>query len=137
MRYFFGVPSFLRTYTFWTELVCSIFKSPLPFLTFMNYKGPYFVDGFLHNLCPCFKIAFAELRVISRTRNKFVEIVTVAKYCLNDVKNKEPKKQPFWIFPPVKLSNRRMSLNKEENSFYLIHNIVSLGKMVGKPFSWR
>ena len=30
-----------------------------------------------------------------------------------------------------------MSMKKEKNSSYLIYNIVSLGKMAGKPFSRR
>ena len=60
----------------------------------MNYKGPYFAEGFLYNLCPCFHIVFAQLGVIPRTRNKFVEIVAVAERYLiiTHVKNKESKK---------------------------------------------
>ena len=34
---------------------------------------------FLHSLCPCFDIAFAQLGVIPRTRNRFGEIVAVAE----------------------------------------------------------
>ena len=46
---------------------------------FVNSEVPYLAEGFLHDLCPCFNIVFAQLRVISRTRNKFVEIVTIAE----------------------------------------------------------
>ena len=55
----------------------------------MNYEGPYFAEGFLLNLRPCFDIAFAQLRVIPRTKNKFVEIVAVVECYLikNHVKN--------------------------------------------------
>ena len=31
-------------------------------------------EEFLHKLCPCFAIVFAQLGVIPRTRNKFVGI---------------------------------------------------------------
>ena len=31
---------FLRTSTFWKELACLLYKLLLPFLTFVNYKGP-------------------------------------------------------------------------------------------------
>ena len=55
----------------------------------MNYESAYFAEGFLSNLCPCFDIPFAQLGVIPRTRNKFVEIVAVTECYLitNDVKN--------------------------------------------------
>ena len=44
----------------------------------MNYEGPYFAEGFLLNLRSCFDIAFAQLGIIPRTKNKFAEIVAVA-----------------------------------------------------------
>ena len=74
---------------FWKELVCLIFKSLLTFLTFVNYEGRYFAEGFLLNLLPCFDIAFAQLGVIPRTKNKFVEILAVEECYLitNHVKN--------------------------------------------------
>ena len=80
---------FLRTYIFWKELVCLIFKSLLTFLTFVNFEGPYFAEGFLLNLRPCFDIAFAQLGVIPSTKNKLVKIVAVAECYLitNHVKN--------------------------------------------------
>ena len=70
----------------------------------MNYEGPYFAEGFLLKLYPCFDIAFAELGVIPRTRNKSVKIVAVAECYLitNHVKNKESKKQSFQICLAVK-----------------------------------
>ena len=40
----------------------------------MNCEGPYLVEGFLHNLCPCFDIVFAPLGLITRTSNNIVEI---------------------------------------------------------------
>ena len=74
---------------FWKELVCLIFKSLLTFLTFVNYEGPYFAEGFLLNLRPCFDIAFAQLGVIPRRKSKFVEILAVEECYLiiNHVKN--------------------------------------------------
>ena len=79
----------MRTYIFWKELLYLIFKSLLTFFTFVNYESSYFAEGFLSNLCPCFDIPFAQLGVIPRTRNKFVEIVAVTECYLitNDVKN--------------------------------------------------
>ena len=52
---------------FWKELV--FFKSLLPFLTSVNYEGICLdlVERFLHNLCPCFDIAFVQIEVITRT----------------------------------------------------------------------
>ena len=81
-----------------------------------------------------FDIAFAQLRVIPRTRNKFVEVVAVAKhdFIIAHVKNKESKKHPFRICLPVKLADGKTSIKKGKIFSYLIYNIVSLGKMAGK-----
>ena len=81
-----------------------------------------------------FDIAFAQLRVIPRTRNKFVEVVAVAKrdFIIAHVKNKESKKHPFRICLPVKLADEKTSIKKGKIFSYLIYNIVSLGKMAGK-----
>ena len=51
-----------------------------------------------------FDIMFAQLGVILRTSDKFVEIVAFAEryFILVHVKNKESKKQPFQISRPVK-----------------------------------
>ena len=68
----FSEPLVFTDVTFWKELVCLIFKSLLPSLTSVNYEGAYLAEGFLHNLCPCFDIAFAQLGVIPKIRNKFV-----------------------------------------------------------------
>ena len=92
----------------------------------------------LHNLCPCFDIAFVQLGVISRTRNKFVEIVAAGECYLitNVVKNKESKKPPFRICLQVKqLADGRMSMKKEKYSSYLTYNIVNSNKIAEKPFS--
>lgn len=45
----------------------------------LNYEGPYSADGFLQNLFSCFGIAFAQLGVLPKTKNKFAEIVAVAE----------------------------------------------------------
>ena len=45
----------------------------------MNCEGLYLAEGFLHNVCPCFGIVFAQLGVITRARTKFVEIVAASE----------------------------------------------------------
>ena len=86
--------------------MCLILKSLQPFLSLMDYEDRYHVEGFLRNLFYCFNIVFAQLGVIPRTRNKFVDIVAVAECYLitNHVKNKESKKQPSRICLPVTLA---------------------------------
>ena len=86
----------------------------------------YLVEWFLYNLCRCFHIVLAQLGVIPRTRNKFVEIVAVAECYLiiTHVKDKESKKKPFRICLPVKLVDERMLIKKEKVSSYLIYNII-------------
>ena len=103
----------------------------------MNYEGPDFIEGFLSNLLPCFDFAFAQFVVIQRTKSKFVKIVAVAECYLitNHVKNIKEVVVPNFL--PVKLTDGRMSVKKEKNYSHLIYNIFSLGKMAGKPFSWR
>ena len=76
----FSEPLVFKDIYFWERTTCLIFKSLLYLLTFVNYEGLYFAEGFLLNLCPCFGIAFAQLGVISRTRNKFVEIAAVQSF---------------------------------------------------------
>ena len=59
-------------------------------------------------LCTYFKIAFALLGVITRTRNKFVETVAVVERCfLAYTPNNELKKQPFRIYLSLKLAYGR------------------------------
>ena len=65
----------MKTDTFWKELVY-VYKSLLPCLTFVNCEG--IAKGFVHNLC--FNIVFAQLEVIPRTKDKFVEIIAVAEH---------------------------------------------------------
>ena len=45
----------------------------------MNCEGPYLVEGFLHNLCPCFDIVFTPLELITRTSNNIVEIAVTSE----------------------------------------------------------
>ena len=77
----------------------------------MHCEGPYFAEGF-----PCFDIEFAQLGVIPRTTNKFVEIVAVAErhFIAAHIKNKQTKKQPFRICLTVKLADGRISMKKEK-----------------------
>ena len=141
VKHFFWAFSFLRIFTVWKELVCLFYKSLLPFSTFVNCKVPY--QGILHDLFLCFDIVFAQLRVIPRTRSKFIEIVAVVEryWVITRVKNKESKKQPFWIcLPAIICFSWSKNKNKKVRNFFVPSlKFVSLGKMAGKtePFSWR
>ena len=55
------------------------------------------MGGFLENFFSVFDIVFAQLAVIPRIRNRFVEIVAVAEhyFIIAHVPDKESKKQPF------------------------------------------
>ena len=55
------------------------------------------MGGFLENFFSMFDIVFAQLAVIPRIRNRFVEIVAVAEqyFIIAHVTDKESKKQPF------------------------------------------
>ena len=136
VRYFFqaAIP-FLVLFpdTFWKKIVYLFCKSLPPFLTLGNCEGPYFAQGFLHNLCQCFDIVFAPLGVMPRT-NKIVEIAAASECYLiiNLLKNKESKKQLFRIYLPIKLAEGKISMKKEKNSSKLIYNIASFIKMAGK-----
>ena len=87
-----------------------------------------------------FDIVFAQLGVIARTRNNFVEIAAVEERYLIiiHVKNEESKKQPFRISLLVIICCWEI-VKKEEISSYLIYNLLSLGKMAeeAEPFSCR
>ena len=105
-------------------------KVQLPFLSYMNCKGPYLVKGFLYNFYPFFDSAFTQLGVITKTSNKFVEIVAFTEryLILTHVKNKELKKKPLRItFHEISYWK---NFNKKENiTSHLIYNIVSWSKM--------
>ena len=111
-----------------------IFKSPLIFLTFVNYEAPYFAEGFLLNLRQCFDIGFVQLGVIPRTKNEFVEIVTVAECYLITNYVKVSKKYPFRICLPVKLADGRMSVKKRKKLFALNLQHFQLGQDGWKTF---
>ena len=66
-----------------------------------------------------------QLEVIPRTKNKFVEMVSIAECYLNTNHVKISMKQPFRICIPVKLADERMSVKKEKNYSHLIYNIFS------------
>ena len=77
---------------------------------------------FLHKLCPCFNIVFAQIRVIPRTRNKFVKVAAVAERYLivTHIKNKESKKRPFRICLPVILClSSWKNINKKGRNFFV------------------
>ena len=82
-----------------------------------------------------------QSRVITKTRNKFFEIVAVAEryLAINSCKNKESKKQLLRIYLLVKLGYGRMSMKKAKNSsdlIYVFQLIVSLNRMDGKAFNY-
>ena len=77
VRYFLRV---LRTSTFWKELVCLFYKSLLPFLTFVNCKGPPkdFFTTFDHVLILCLiLIAATHSFKFTVNRNFSKEILTI------------------------------------------------------------
>ena len=80
-----------------------------------------------------FSYCVCTIRVIPRTKNKFVEIVAVAECYLitNHVKNIKEAAVPN--VPSLKLADGRMSVKKGKNYSHLIYNIFSLDKMAGKP----
>ena len=56
----------------------------------------------LRNICPCFDIVFAQLGVIPRARNKFVEKVAAAeRYLIITHVKKKSKKKSFRMYLPV------------------------------------
>ena len=68
----------------------------------MNCEGPYLEAGFLHNPFPCFNIVFAQLGVITRRRDKFVEIVAASECYL--MVNSGTKKAAVLNMPSRKIS---------------------------------
>ena len=64
----------------------------------MCYEGSYLVKEFLQNLWLWSDIAFAQLGVITRTTNKFVEIIVVVESCLiiTDAQIKESSPRANW-----------------------------------------
>ena len=104
----------------------------------MNYEGPYLVKGYLCNFYPFFDNAFAELGVITRTSNKFPEVVAVSECYLiiTHVKNKEIKKQRLRIHLSIKLAIGKMSIEQKSISSHLIYNIDSLSKIARKTKSF-
>ena len=73
-------PSFLGYFLVWKELACLFYKSLLPFLTFVNCKDSYGETSSQH--FSIFRYVFAQLGVIPRARNKFVEIVSTVECSL-------------------------------------------------------
>ena len=96
----------------------------------MNCEGLYLAEGFLHSICPCFDIVFAQLGVITKARNKFVKIVAASEryWIINSV----IKEAAVPNLPSRRISWWKMSIKKEKLSSYLSYNIVSLSKMAGK-----
>ena len=72
-----------------------LYKSLVPFSNFVNCEVPY--RGISSQPLSMFQYVFAESELILRTRNKFVEIVSVLEHGLviTHVRNSELKKQLF------------------------------------------
>ena len=108
------------------ELVGLFCKWLLLFLTFMNCGGPYLTKEFLHKLCPCFAIVFAQVGVIPRARHKFDLIVVVAVYWnsrfvewyLVIIQNSRIKKAAVPNALSCKISWSK-NVNKKEKNFFL------------------
>ena len=66
---------FLRAFTFWKELACLFYKSPLLFLTFVNCEGPYRGTSLQH----CSMLRYCVCAIRSHPENKFDKIVAVAE----------------------------------------------------------
>ena len=92
------------------------YKSLLPFLTFVNCEGPYLAEGFLHNLRLCFNIVFPQLGVITRKRNKFVEIVVASERYL--IINSGIKEAAVPAIPSRKIS-RWKNVNEKRKKFFV------------------
>ena len=92
----------------------------------MNYQTPYLTEESLHTLCSYFDVALVQLRVITKTKKKFVEIVTERYLIITYlIQNKKSQKQLFRIYLPVKLVERK-NVNKKGRSFIIpmfIHNL--------------
>ena len=103
----FDEANFWVSYFFWAfckELVCLFYKLLLPFLTFVNYKGPY-------------------RRIPSQTLSMF-------RYY--ETKNQRSSLSEYAFQWYYALADGRISIEKEEISLYLVYSIVSLGKMQKK-----
>ena len=92
------------------------------------------LEGFLHKLGQCFDIVFAQLGLITRTKNKFVEIVATSEHYL--IVNSGIKEEAVLNMPSRKICWWRMSVKREKVYSYLICNIVSLSTMAGKTESF-
>ena len=99
----------------------------------MNCEGPYLEEGFLHNLCPCFDIVFAQLGVITRTRNKFVEILaTPERYLVINSRIKEaavpnmPSRKISWKNILPNLQHRQFEQDGWENRIFFRKNKLNM-----------
>ena len=71
----------------------------------MNCEDSYLAEGFFHSLCPCFDIEFAQLGVITRIKNKCVEIVATSDRDLTINSRIKEAAVPNWrYYLPVKLA---------------------------------
>ena len=58
----------LKTFAFWKELVCLFYKSILPFLTFVNCKGPYRETSSQHDFLSMFWYCVYVIRSHSKSK---------------------------------------------------------------------
>ena len=122
---------FTRKFTFWKELGCLFYKMLLHFLT--SWIAKVFFEGLLYKIGPCFDTEFAQLKVMLKTSNKFVEIAAVAERysIITHVKNKRSKKQPFRIclfcnkIYNISQQTKEYQLKNKKDSLYLVYNIIS------------
>ena len=114
--------TFFRVYlfsgTFFKDLLERIglpVLSLLPFLTFVNWEGPYLAAGYLHNFCPRFDIMFAPF--ITETSNKIVEIVVTECYLIINPFKKYRIKEPAVSNTPSRKTIWRKNVNEKGKKF--------------------
>ena len=101
----------------------------------MSCEGPYLVERFLQNFCPCFHNVLAQLGFIARTGNKFVEITAVLERYLfinSGIKEKAHARNQDIFRAGVesnKLGHRFLSLLNKNNIFHS-ENIVGLNSIL-------
>ena len=92
------------------------------YLFYLSWIANVLNEGSLHNLVLVLIlcIVFAQLGVIARTKNKFVEIAAVAErhLIITHVKNKESEKQLFQMSHPVIICCWK-NINKLGKNFFV------------------
>ena len=88
------------------------------FLNFCFSVGHYLAEGFLHKLCPCLDIRFAQIRNHLINKESVYQNSSCGRALLsyNSGRNQESKVQSFQIYLLVKLADGRMLIKNEKIS---------------------